>query len=740
MNAMRERLSAVQAGDEAVLMGSADERLSFAATDDSPLVHYLSIIRRRIWLVLGIIAAAALISLYSTMTTIPLYRATAQIQIERESARVVKQNDSSPEVQRTGSEFYQTQYGLISSRAVAEATVRKLRLADNARLLAGYSGGDADLFMRRPRPARGEMAVQIVMANTNVDPIRNSGLVNIRFASPDAQLSARIANAIAETYIETNLQRRYNANGYARTFLENELQRVRAALEQSEQAVVNYAGRQNIIELNRRTEQDGTTVQGQSIPEQSLETLNSALAASRTARIAAEARARSNTASVANSDGAIQALNGQRSQLQAEYNRNLATFRPEYPTMVAMRRQIESLDQSLRLQTHRITQGLQAELRTAQEQEQRLEQQVAGLVASVQDLGRRRIQYNIYQRDADTNRALYASLLERYKEIGVAGGIGTNNVSVVDSAQVPSSPFTPRHLMNLLLAIIAGSIIGIAIAFLLEQLDGAIKSPADIERVLGVPVLGIIPSLSFDSVVSELSDRKSDLAESYLSVHTSLRFSTAHGVPATMSVTSANESEGKSTTALAIALTLARMGRRTLLIDSDMRNPSVHRLIGVDRDRGFADLLAGGDIGSANIVSVGTDGLKALSAGPNPPNPSELLGTNRASEVITALAEQFDHIIIDSPPVIGLADAPLIASAVEATMFVVASGDTGTKSAIASLRRLNDVAANVIGTVLTRYSQRNAGYSYNYNYSYSYGDKRETSLLSRFGLSVKRWR
>lgn len=739
MNAMREQQTAELAGGDAASPEHTDERLSFAATEDSPLVHYLSIIRRRIGLILGIIGIAALISLYSTMTTIPLYRATAQIQIEREAARVVKQNDSTPETPRAGAEFYQTQYGLISSRAVAEGTVRKLRLADSATFLTGYSGADAEPVMRRSRPARSEMAVRIVLANTSVDPVRNSGLVNIRFASPDPQLAARVANTIAETYIETNLQRRFDANGYARTFLENELQRVRGALEQSEQAVVNYADRQNIIELNRRTEQDGTTVQGQSIPEQSLDSLNNALAAARTARIAAEARARSNTASVANSDGAIQSLNGQRAQLQAEYNRNLATFRPEYPTMVAMRRQIESLDQSIRQQTGRITQGLQAELRTAREQEQSLEQQVSGLEAGVQDLGRRRIQYNIYQRDADTNRALYNSLLERYKEIGVAGGIGTNNVSIVDTALPPGAPFTPRTLMNLLLAIVAGATVGIALAFLLEQLDGAIKTPADIERTLGVPVLGIIPALDFDNVVEELSDRKSDLAESYLSVQTSLRFSTAHGVPATLSVTSANESEGKSTTALAIASTLARMGRRTLLIDGDMRNPSVHRLISADRDRGFADLLAGGDLASANIVNVGNDGLKALSAGPNPPNPSELLGTNRANDVIAALAQQFDHIVIDSPPVIGLADAPLIAAVVEATVFVIASGDTGTKSAIASLRRLHDVSANVIGTVLTRYSQRNAGYSYNYNYSYRYGDNSKASLLNRIGISTKRW-
>lgn len=707
--------------------------LSLADTADSPLVQYLSVVRRRLWLVIGIIVAAVLAALYVTYSTVPLYRASTTIEVSREATQVLDQSDTTPASARIGTEFYQTQYGLIASRAVAAGVVRKLRLADNATILAGYSGADADTAMRASRQARNRRAIDIVRANTRVEPVRNSGLVNIRFSSPDPELSALISKSLAETYIETNLQRRFDANNYAREFLESELQRVRAALEQSEQRVVTYANNSDIIEINRRSNEEGT-VQGQSIPEMSLQVLNEALAQATANRIAAEARSRARSAEGSLNDPALAQLRSQRAQLQAEYSRNLATLRPDYPSMVALRGQIDSLDRSIAQQTARIGEGMSAEYRAALAQEQQLQARVNALSNSVQDLGQRRIQYNIFQRDADTNRALYDSLLERYKEIGVAGGIGSNNVAIVDAAEVPTQPFTPQPLMNILLALLGGTAIGLAAAFLLEQLDGAIKNPIEIEQSLGLPVLGVIPEMQLDDLVTDLRDRKSVISESYLSVHTSLRFSTAHGVPRTLTVTSANESEGKSTTALSTAAMIARMGKSVLIIDADMRNPSLHKSIGVANEAGTSDLLTGGDLSRVPTHMIADLGLVAITAGPIPPNPAELLATDRLTEILAMLQHRFDHIVVDAPPVMGLSDAPLIASAVEATVFVITAGSTGTKAAIGALRRLQDVDANVVGAVLSRYSANEAGYGYNYNYSYDYGTDRKRSMLSRLSL------
>lgn len=733
MNSMHAPAAGQQEFDADARIEGGARHLSFADTADSQLVQYLSVIRRRIWLVLGIIVAACLVAVYVTSTTIPLYRATTTIEISREGARVLAQDDTQPQSARLGTEFFQTQYGLIASRAVAAGVVRKLRLADNGTILAGYSGADADRAMQATRQIRTRRAIDIVRTNTRVEPVRNSGLVNIRFSSPDPELSAMISRAIAETYIETNLQRRFDANNYAREFLESELQRVRAALEESEQRVVTYANNTDILEIGRRSDEQGT-VQGQSIPEMSLEVLNEALAQATANRIAAEARSRARSGDNALSDPALIQLRGQRAQLQAEYSRNLATLRPEYPSMVALRGQIDSLDRSIAQQTARISEGMSAEYRAALAQEQQLQARVTALSNSVQDLSQRRIQYNIFQRDADTNRALYDSLLERYKEIGVAGGIGSNNVAIVDAAEVPTSPFTPQPLMNLLLALLGGTALGLAAAFLLEQLDGAIKTPVDVENTLGLPILGVIPDAQIADLLGDLRDRKSVISESYLSVHTSLRFSTSHGVPRSLTVTSASESEGKGTTALSTAAMIARMGRKVLIIDADMRNPSLHKTLGVANEAGVADLLTGGDPARMPVISVPDLNLSAIAAGPIPPNPAELLATDRLAELIQWFGQHYDHVVIDAPPVMGLSDAPLIASSVEATVFVITAGSTGTKAAIGALRRLQDVDANVVGAVLSRYSSNEAGYGYNYNYTYDYGADRKRSLFSRLSL------
>lgn len=733
MNSMHAPAAGQQEFDADARIEGGGRHLSFADTADSQLVQYLSVIRRRIWLVLGIIVAACLVAVYVTSTTIPLYRASTTIEISREGARVLAQDDTQPQSARLGTEFFQTQYGLIASRAVAAGVVRKLRLADNGTILAGYSGADADRAMQATRQVRTRRAIDIVRANTRVEPVRNSGLVNIRFSSPDPELSAMVSRAIAETYIETNLQRRFDANNYAREFLESELQRVRAALEESEQRVVTYANNTDILELGRRSDEQGT-VQGQSIPEMSLEVLNEALAQATANRIAAEARSRARTGENALSDPALIQLRGQRAQLQAEYSRNLATLRPEYPSMVALRGQIDSLDRSIAQQSARISEGMSAEYRAALAQEQQLQARVTALSNSVQDLSQRRIQYNIFQRDADTNRALYDSLLERYKEIGVAGGIGSNNVAIVDPAEVPTSPFTPQPLMNLLLALLGGTALGLAAAFLLEQLDGAIKTPVDVENTLGLPILGVVPDAQINDLLGDLRDRKSVISESYLSVHTSLRFSTSHGVPRSMTVTSASESEGKSTTALSTAAMIARMGRKVLIIDGDMRNPSLHKTLGVANEAGVADLLTGADPARMPVISIPDLNLSAITAGPIPPNPAELLATDRLAELIQWFGGHYDHVVIDAPPVMGLSDAPLIASSVEATVFVITAGSTGTKAAIGALRRLQDVDANVVGAVLSRYSSNEAGYGYNYNYTYDYGSDRKRSLFSRLSL------
>lgn len=702
--------------------GGRSAPLAFTAVRQHDLLHYWQSVWRRKWIALGVLAAAVIASLLYSFSQPTLFRATTTIEIARESARVLDQKDTETQGAVSGAEFYQTQYGLLKSRSLAERVARELRLADNEAFLNGF-GGSTDMAAT-PRRQREERAIGLLARNLQIVPTRNSGLVDISVDSPDPALSSRLANTMAQDFIKANLQRRFDANSYARNFLERELENTRRKLEQSERDVVNYAAGRQIIELGRGTNEAGRTTAGQSLSETDLDILNRKLAEARADRITAQAQMEAQrragaAASASLADPAITQARARRSELEGEYSKNLATLKPDYPSMVALRQQIDQLSTQINQQAGTVGRGVQSRYEAAKTIEDRLAAQVASLRGDVIGLGRDRIQYNIYQREADTNRALYDSLLERYKEIGVAGSIGTNNVAVVDPALPPGAPFTPRPLLNLLVALVLGGLIGIAAALIIDQLDDAIRSPADVEQAIGAPILGIIPRIPDGDRFEQLSDAKSLLSESVSATQMSLRFATDHGVPKSMVLTSANPNEGKTTASLALAAVLAKLGNKVVLVDGDMRNPSIHKMIGTDNAYGLSDVLSGGRQTQDVVRGSQVPNLSIVTSGPIPPNPAELLSAGNLHRLTDHLLEQFDHVIFDAPPVIGLSDSPAIASTTEATIFVISAGQTHARSAVASLRRLMGVNANVLGCLLTKFDQADSGYGYNYNYHYS---------------------
>jgi capsular exopolysaccharide synthesis family protein len=395
-----------------------------------------------------------------------------------------------------------------------------------------------------------------------------------------------------------------------------------------------------------------------------------------------------------------------------------------------------------------VNQDLHDRFRQALAAERGLQARVDGLKADVLDQQQRSIQFNIIQRDVDTNRALYEALLQRFKEIGVAGGIGTNNVSVIDPALPPENPSSPNLPLNLALGLFFGLVLGAGAAFVLDQLAESVILPAEFQHKLGIPLLGSTPAIKGEvrkkllgwspagkggtgtglmeqspssGSGKELLDSKSELSEAYFSVLTAVQFSTAHGTPKTLSVTSSQQGEGKSTTALAIARALSSVGARVLIIDADMRNPSLHKSLGMPCGRGLSDVLTGQAQLADVVQPVGTNALSAMTSGPIPPNPAELLASGALEAVLSTAAEQFDHVIVDGPPVLGLADAPLIARAVEATVFVVESARTRSSQARQAIERLLRVRAHILGAVLTKLDSRSSGYGSGYGYNYSYG-------------------
>ncbi|MEG8028211.1 GumC family protein [Sphingomonas aerolata] len=695
--------------------------------------QYLRIAIRWRYVIIGVTAACLVAGLVITLLMTPKFTATSTIEISREADKVANFQGVERENSFTDQEFYQTQYGLLKSRSLSERVAAQLRLVDDPAFYERFNHSSSEpafqlqngRYSAAGRAVRQRKAGEILLDHLSVDPTRLSRLVDIQFTSPDAEFSAKVANAWSENFIGTNLERKVQATSYGRNLLQQQLAQFKQRLDASQRQLVGYASAQQIINLPAQSSGDGKTTSERSIVADDLAAINATLNEATAERIQAEARytqvGKAGASTEALRNQAINNLRQRRAELASDYQRLMVQFEPGYPAAQSIKSQLDQLDRSISREEGRVKGSLQTEYLASLERERALKSKVDQLKSSYLDLRRRSIQYNIYQQEVDTNRALYDGLLQRFKEIGVAGGVGVNNVSIVDPADIPQRPSSPRLLLNLALALIAGLVIGAVSALALEQIDEAIADPSEVERRLGLPLLGSVPRVEGRTPKEALIDRKSDMVDAYLAVQTNLSFTTEHGVPRSFAVTSTRPAEGKSTTALALATTLARAQRKVILIDGDMRSPSIHHLGGVDHDRGFSNFLSGED----NIASLTFEmhdlGFTAMSAGPIPPNAAELLTGARLSILIERLLDQYDHIVIDSPPVMGLADAPLIASRVEGVIYAIESHGIRSSMVRTALGRLSSANAHVIGGVLTKFDARKANYGYGYEYGYGYG-------------------
>lgn len=712
----------------------AAARPAAAPVQEVPLLRrYWRVALRWKWVILGIIVAALVAGLVATILATPKYTATATLEIARQQDKILKVDDVTPETQAMDQEFYQTQYSLLSSRTLAESVVRDLRLArsDDFFDMFGVDPEKEGLFGGQPLNARQKQqrrmreAVRILLDAASINPTRGSSLVEVAVTTPSAELSTKIANAWSRNFIQFNLQRRYEATAYARKFLESRLDQTRGRLENSERALVGYASSERLINIpsGESSDPDAPRVERPLVADE-LVALNRALQEAVADRIRAQSRRDGPGAasSEALTNDAISVLRQRRAEVAADYAKLRAQVSAEYPTAVALASQLKELDQSIAREEGRISTNISTTFAEAEERESALRARVEDLKSGLIDQRRRSIQYGIYQREVDTNRQLYDALLQRYKEIGVAGGVGTNNIAVVDPAEMPEKPSSPRILVNLILSLLAGVALGAVAAVILEQIDEAVKDPSEVTEVTGLPLLGSVPAVDEAEPLQLLADRRSSTSEAYLSVQTSLRFATDHGVPQTLAVTSTRPGEGKSTSAYAIARSLHRTGSRVILVDADMRSPSVHQFTGVANARGVSNYLSGEDDLDAMLRQDPTSDVALLTAGPTPPNAAELLTSPRMRLLLQTLAGRYDHVVLDCPPVLGLADAPLIGSVVEGMIYVVEAHGVRSSVIRAAIGRLTAANVNLLGIVLTKFEAKRAGYGYGYDYGYGYGE------------------
>jgi capsular exopolysaccharide synthesis family protein len=717
-------------------------RSNFDDDDDDTinLREYWEIIVKRKWTVITFFAIVLVSVVTATFLMTPIYRASLTLQIERQEQKVVEYQGVTPaELQGDTKDFYQTQYELLKSRSLAQRVIEQLNLAghplyavkepslvDNVKAFLAPAAAD------EMTPADAEQAhkaglLKAFLEQLTVEPVRNSRLVKIHFDSPDALLAHRVVNAMSEAFINVSLERRMDASSYAKTFLEERIQQVKAKLEESEKALVAFARKEEIV---RGGEQQT------SIDTQVMQEFTTALAKAQQDRIRAESLYRQMEGG--NVEGmplvlenkVIQQFKEHKAKLETEYQENLKIFKPSYPKMQQLESQIAEMQAKILEELNHVRNGIRTAYEAARAQEGMLQAKTDDsrrTVLSVQD---RSIDYNILKREVDTNRQLYDGLLQRYKEVGVAGGIGVNNISVVDKAEVPLDPFKPNLKLNALIAAMLGLFGGVGLAFLFEHLDDTVKESGSLEKLIGLPVLGVVPMVKAsvasgnELVLEQLKDARSGFAEAYRSLRTAMQFSTADGMPKSLMVTSASMGEGKSTTALALAVNMAQSGSRVLLIDADLRKASMHRKLGIDNSQGLTNFLAG-DMKPFEITQMTSfSGLFVIPSGPLPPNPAELLGSAKMAALLDLAKEKFDYVVLDGPPVLGLADAPLLGSIADATALVVEAAGTKREFLLGALKRLRSTRTHVIGGILTKIEARGSADYYN-SYYYQYGGEPE---------------
>lgn len=695
-----------------------------AAPLDSALRQAVDVLYRRRDDALIVGAVVLVISLAFTFTATPTYEASAQLLIEAEAPNVVSFEEVL-EQNRTTLEYYQTQYRLLQSRTLARRTLDAAKLWDHPHFLPrpqpwysprravgtvrGWVGGligGASASASTPAPAatRQAQTLDAFLAGLRIVPVRNSHLVDVRYVSPDPRFAATAANALVSAYLAQSLELRTKASREASAWLTEQMALQRKAVESAELALQRYREDFDSISLHER----------QNIVIQRLADLNAALTRARTERISKETSYQrlqeirkaggsleSFPAVMAN--GLVQQLKTELASLQRQEAELSRDFGDLHPKMDAVRTGIDAAQKKLTAEINSVVQAVQNEFVAAQRDEQSLQQALDVQKGEAQLLNRRAIEYGVLERDAKATQQVFDGLVTRTKEAGISGELKTSNIHVVDDAEVPRSPSYPDRTMSLVLALAAATTFGLGFVFIVELLDNRIKSPAELKAAVPLPCLGSIPiSTPTHGQLLVHNGAPAAFTEAVRLLRSNILFAAPGTAHRSVVVTSALAGEGKTLVASNLALSLAMAGQRVLLVDADMRQPRIHQLFGVPQQPGLSGVIARQTKPSAAIQKTAVVGLWVLPAGECPANPPELLGSKAFGDMLNAFGETFEWVILDSPPVTGMADAAVIGHVATGVLFVVGSEMTTRAAARTAIEQLDAARVTYVGTVLNR--------------------------------------
>jgi len=707
-----------------------------SAGEEKHLWDYARVVYKRRWIALPACLLVFSGMTFNSMRETPMYRSQVQLLIEKDAPTVATLDQMFQSQDGWyNDEFYQTQHRILQSRTLSKKTLDAMHLLDAPRLgkgpeqkgrvsISGFLWGVVDstvTLVKRPftkeqpapvtqveQAAAGENGAQSArisqfLAGLTITPVRNTRLVEIRYSSTDPVFAADAANALAAAYIQQNMEFKLNTSKEATGFLADRLEEQKKSVEASERALQEFKEKNGAVSIA-----DGSS----SISIQRLTDLNAALIKAKTERINKEAlynqlQSMQSTGTIDTfpavlANEYIQGLKSNLAQLQREHAQLSERYGENHPKLSESKMALQTAGAKLTSEIAKVVEGVHSEYRSALAQEQSLQGALNAQKGEALSQNKMGVTYSVLQREADSNRQIYDSLLQQTKETGISGERRATNVRVVDPAEVPRVPISPNLRADMTFAVVAGLVLAIGLAFGFEYLDNRIKTPQELKAHLGIPFLGMVPTVSTEREPNPLLDNgvPPNFAEAFKSVRTNVLFSSAEEGLRSIVITSAGPGEGKSLVASNLAVALAQAGQRVLLIDADMRRPRVHEIFGGDQEPGLSNVLSGNAKTSEAVRKSKTSGLWLLPAGHIPPNPAELLGSRRYTDFIASLSAHFDWVLLDSPPVMVVADSSIVANQSSGVVFVVRADHTSRHSVRAAVEQLEAANAHLIGSVL----------------------------------------
>ncbi len=716
---------------------------------ESALREYLRVLLKRKWIIIacvvGIFAAVAIASLRQT----PVYEAVGRIAVNKADSNLITFKDSVPVMDYYDPTDLDTEARILQSDLLALQVIRQLNL-DKRSEYGGQTVPQQPNLVADPLQNDSKRTTALLggfKGNLKVSLIPNTRIIEIHYRSTDPTLAANVVNALAATYVEQNFKTKFESTMQASDWLSKQLVDLQMKVETSQEKLVRYQKEHEIFGIDEK----------QNIITQKLDELNKELTAAESDRMEKEAVYRMTqtgdpdavasavaSAPVATLAGTgssplLDKLHQQQADLKIQIAELSTQLGPAYPKVAQLNNQLKEIERQVQGETRKAVDHLRGQYETALQRESMLREALEKQKQEANRLNENAIDYTLLKRDVDSNRQLYEGLLEKLKQAGVTAGLRSNNFRIVDAARPPNGPVEPNIPRNLLFALVLGITSGVGLAFLLEGMDNTVRTTEQAQMISALPSLGMIPlgsksrnngngtnrlALTSSREVVELVTQvrpQSQMAESYRALRTSLLLSSLGAPPKVIMVTSARPQEGKTTTAINSAIVLAQKGVRVLLVDADLRRPSVHKTLGMGPRSGLSNVLTGNaTLEQAIAPSPILPNLFVLAAGSPPPNPAELLASSNMKDVLNELRQQFDHVVIDTPPTLSVTDAVVLSPRVDAIILVIRSGQT-TKQALRRARDiLMQVNAHVTGVLLNAVDLTSPDYYYYYEYQGKY--------------------